>query len=122
MKAIAYGKQTQRTFVVGEWVFFKLHQHRQQSVIARVCPKLAACYCGPFEILERVGVMAYHLKLPATAKIHPVFHVSLLKKAIRNYHAQPELPPGLEVEGTKLLESECQLASRCIMKKGIKIK
>jgi hypothetical protein len=46
------------------------------------CSKLVAHYCGPFEILERIGPIAYMLALPASMSIHNVFHVSLLKKYI----------------------------------------
>ena len=34
---------------------------------------------GRFKVLYRVGSHAYLLKLPATMKIHPVFHISLLE-------------------------------------------
>ncbi|VFQ69520.1 unnamed protein product [Cuscuta campestris] len=47
--------------------------HRSSSQI------LARCYYGPFKVAACVGEMANHLILPDYARIHPVFHVSLLK-------------------------------------------
>ena len=46
--------------------------------------KLAPKYCGPFEILEKNGPMAYQLALPPAIKVHNVFHVSILKKYIHD--------------------------------------
>jgi hypothetical protein len=46
------------------------------------CSKLAACYCGPFEILERIGPVAYMISLPASMSVHNVFRVSLINKYI----------------------------------------
>ena len=38
---------------------------------------------GPFEILERIGPVAYRLALlPNLARIHDVFHVSVLRQYI----------------------------------------
>ena len=43
--------------------------------------KLALRYIGPFEILERVGTVAYRLALPPSLSgVHEVFHVSMLRK------------------------------------------
>lgn len=43
--------------------------------------KLALRFVGPFKILQRVGKLAYKLELPPNlANVHPVFHVSMLRK------------------------------------------
>ena len=43
--------------------------------------KLSLRYIGPFEILERVGTVAYRLALPPSlSSVHSVFHVSMLQK------------------------------------------
>ena len=45
--------------------------------------KLASRYIGPFEIRSKVGEVAYRLVLPPElSRIHPVFHVSMLRKYI----------------------------------------
>ncbi|XP_052198280.1 uncharacterized protein LOC127805566 [Diospyros lotus] len=48
-----------------------------------VSGKLSPRYIGPFEILERVGSLAYRLDLPPQLfGIHNVFHVSMLRKYV----------------------------------------
>ena len=43
--------------------------------------KLSPRFIGPYEILERVGHVAYQLALPLElAKLHNVFHVSMLRR------------------------------------------
>ena len=47
--------------------------------------KLSLRYIGPFEILERVGEVAYRLALPpALDGVHNVFHVSQLRKYVKD--------------------------------------
>jgi hypothetical protein len=62
---------------VGDHMFLKL-KARKSSLELGNCSKLAKHYCGPFEILERNGLVSYILSLPASICIHNVFHVSLL--------------------------------------------
>lgn len=66
-------------FEVGQWVYLKLQPYRQVSIHRRTSHKLSKRFYGPFRILKRIGPVAYELELPVTARIHPVFHISMLK-------------------------------------------
>ena len=45
--------------------------------------KLAPRYIEPFEKLERIGMVTYRLALPLDmSQVHPVFHVSMLRRYI----------------------------------------
>ena len=46
--------------------------------------KLAYRYCGPYEILRRIGEQSYELALPTHLHVHNVFHGSLLKTYVAN--------------------------------------
>ena len=48
--------------------------------------KLAYRYCGPYEILRRIGEQSYKLALPTHLHVHDVFHVSLLKTYGANHN------------------------------------
>lgn len=77
MKAQTDGKRSERQFKVGDMVFLKVIQ---SSLAPRGNNKLLFKYYGPYRVLQRVGQVAYKLDLPPQAKIHPVIHVSQLKK------------------------------------------
>ena len=47
--------------------------------------KLSPRYIGPFEVLERVGIISYRFALPLSlSSVHDVFHVSMLRKYTPN--------------------------------------
>jgi hypothetical protein len=80
-KSYADKNKTHREFKVGEHVFLKVKAKRSSLKLGN-CAKLEARFCGTFEILERIGPIAYILALPASMTVHNVFHVSLLRKYI----------------------------------------
>ncbi|XP_024156291.1 uncharacterized protein LOC112164308 [Rosa chinensis] len=84
MKGFYDKKHSERTFESGDYVYLKLQPYKQHSLQKNSFHKLSARYYGPFQIIEKIGPVAYKLQLPPTAKIHNVFHVSLLKKKLGN--------------------------------------
>ena len=82
MKHQANKNRSEREFNVGELVYLKLQPHIQLLVAFRGNHKLFFRYLGPFKILAKVGSMAYKLDLLPSATIHPVDHVSQLKKHV----------------------------------------
>lgn len=82
MKAQADKHRSERIFQVGDKVYLKLQPYIQQSVEAHGNQKLAFRFFGPYTILKRIGEVAYKLALPSASQVHPVVHVSQLKKYV----------------------------------------
>jgi hypothetical protein len=80
-KSYADKNRIHREFNVGDHVFLKVKANKSSLKLGS-CTKLAPRFCGPFEILERIGPVAYMIALPTSMYVHNVSHVSLLKKYI----------------------------------------
>ena len=52
--------------------------------VSRQNQKLSPKFYGPYEIIEKIGSVAYRFKLPVGAQIHPVIYVSQLKRKVGN--------------------------------------
>ena len=72
-----------RDFSVGDHVYLRV-KAKKSSLKLESCAKLSPRYCGPFEVLERIGPVAYRLSLFASTRAHNVFHVSLLNKYVHD--------------------------------------
>jgi hypothetical protein len=117
MKVYADRHRTSREFEIGDWVYLRLRPYRQMSVSIRRNLKLSPRYYGPFQVIQRIGEVAYKLDLPQESQIYPVFHVSLLKKQLGTRTIPLVTLPALTLEGTLTAEPD-KILTRRLMKKG----
>ena len=79
-KSYADRKVRDLEFMVGERVLLKVSPMKGVMRFGKK-GKLSPRYIGPFEVVERIGEVAYQLALPpGLSGVHPVFHISMLKK------------------------------------------
>lgn len=64
MKKFSDKKRREMEFAMGDYVFLKLQPYRFRSLASRINEKLSSCYYGPYEVLERIGKVAYKPRLP----------------------------------------------------------
>ena len=63
-------------------------------------------------MLQKIGTMAYKLELSASSRVHPVFHVSCLKKVIGENIAIQTILSELDEERKIILEPEAVMETR----------
>ena len=63
-------------------------------------------------MLQKIDTMAYKLEVAASSRVHPVFHVSCLKKVIGENLPVQTILPELDEEGKIILEPEAVTETR----------
>lgn len=110
MKAMTDKHRIERHFQIEDWVNLKLKTYRQYSLHKSKLWKLSPKFVGPFQVIEKIGAVAYKLQLPGTAKIHSVFHFSLLKKQIGANDRFTSVLPQFDDDGKVILQPLAILA------------
>ena len=67
-----------KEFSVGDHVYLTVKAKKSYLKLGS-CAKIPPGYCGPFEVLKRIGPIAYRIVLPANTRAHNVFHVFFLR-------------------------------------------
>ena len=88
------------TFEVGDLVYLRLQSYKKASINKSGVEKLQPHFYGPYEVQRRIGEVAYELKFPPESKIHNVFHVSCLKRALGQHVLVNETLPPVDEEGS----------------------
>lgn len=93
-------------YEVGDIVYLKIQPYKLRSLAKRTNQKLSPRYYGPYPIVEKINPVAYKLKLPEGSQVHPVFHISLLKKAMSGAVISQPLPKVLAEDWELKVEPE----------------
>jgi len=102
--------RSERSFAMGDMVYLKLQPYIQTSIATRASHKLSFRYFGPYLVIAKVGAVAYKLQLPEHTNIHPVFHVSLLKKALPSTtQVSSDLPVNSKIDAFRIPVKVLQL-------------
>lgn len=112
MKRTADSKRRDVQFEVGDLVYLKIRPYRRKTLSSRSNEKLAPRFYGPYKVEKKVGMVAYQLKLPENCRIHPVFHVSQLRKVEGNPQVVIDIPNHLNEDLEMIVEPQAVLGVR----------
>ena len=107
-----YANQHRRhqEFKEGDQVLLSMHNINNPVDRNRLTKKLTNRFAGPYTIIKAISTTAYKLDLPNTMKIHPVFHISLLKpyRSSPNDFERPTPPPAIIIPEADYEEFEVE--------------
>lgn len=118
MKTYAVRQRTEWEFSVGDMVYLKMQPYRETALGLRKSLKLASKFYGPYRVLQLIGKVACKLLLPAGIGIHPVFHVSQLKKHVGDRALPNPSLPLVDAEGRIKIELVAILQRRLVPRRN----
>lgn len=74
--------RSMESFEQGDWVFLKSLPKEHKALSKATLSRLRAKYFGPYQVLEKCRQLAYKLDLVVGVHIHPIFHVSWLRRKV----------------------------------------
>ena len=110
-------------FREGDFVLLRLHKGYNIPANKLTGRKYGQQYVGPFEVLERVGKLAYRLDIPEHWKLHPIFTVAQLEpcpdpKDDPYKRPRPDHPPAVTVDADGERWDIERLLNRRITRRG----
>jgi len=107
MKQKADRHRRDAVFAVGDRVLLSVKNLQLKHPGSK---KLLLRFIGPYKVVKVINPVAVQLELPPALRVHPVFHVSLLRKYEQDPGRGIRPPPPIEVNGSLQLEVEAVLS------------